>query len=83
MSWLELSLASLSYLSPSGSPPAAGMPYGGAGASLAEVQGKAASQTPPPTEERGKSPATPGPATAPGVDAPTPCARNDVVSPGD
>jgi hypothetical protein len=47
------------------------------GASLAEVQGKAASQTPPPAEVRGKSP------TAPGVDAPAPHAGNDAVSPGD
>jgi hypothetical protein len=31
------------------------------GASLAEVQGKAASQTPPPAEARGKSPAAPAP----------------------
>jgi hypothetical protein len=37
-------------------------------ASLAEVQGKAASQTPPPAEARGKSPAAP--ALAPGVGAP-------------
>jgi hypothetical protein len=42
MLWLELPSSSLS-LSPSGSPPAAGMPYGDAGASLAEVQGKDAS----------------------------------------
>jgi hypothetical protein len=32
------------------------------GASLAEVQGKAASQTPPPAEARGKSPSASGPA---------------------
>jgi hypothetical protein len=31
------------------------------GASLAEVQGKAASQTPPPAEARGKSPTAPAP----------------------
>jgi hypothetical protein len=49
------------------------------GASLAEVQGKAASQTPPPAEARGKSPAAP----APGIDAPAPCAGDDAVSPGD
>jgi hypothetical protein len=49
------------------------------GASLAEVQGKATSQTPPPTEARGKSPAAP----APGVDAPAPRAGNDAVSLGD
>jgi hypothetical protein len=49
------------------------------GASLAEVQGKRASQTPPPAEERGKSPAVP----APGVGAPAPRAGNDAVSPGD
>jgi hypothetical protein len=47
------------------------MPCGGAGASLAEVQGKAASQTPPPTEAREKSPATPAPR-----------AGDDAVSPG-
>jgi hypothetical protein len=51
------------------------------GASLAEVQGKAASQTPPPTEARGKSPAAP--ASAPGVGAPAPHAGDDGVSPGD
>jgi hypothetical protein len=50
------------------------------GASLAEVQGKAASQTPPPTVARGKSPATPGP--APGVGTPAPRAGDDAVSPG-
>jgi hypothetical protein len=49
------------------------------GASLAEVQGKAASQTPPPAEARGRSSATP----TPGVDAPAPRAGNDAVSPGD
>ena len=53
------------------------------GASLAEVQGKAASQTPPPAEARGKSPAAPGPAPAPGIDAPTPRVGDDAVSPGD
>jgi hypothetical protein len=47
------------------------------GASLAGVQGKAASQTPPPAEARGKSP------TAPGVGAPAPRAGDDAVSPGD
>jgi hypothetical protein len=57
------------------------MPYGGAGASLAEVQGKAASQTPPPVEARGRSPAAPSP--APGVGAPAPHAGDDAVSPGD
>jgi hypothetical protein len=51
------------------------MPCGGAGASLGEVQGKAASQTPPPTEARGKSPAAPGP-------APAPRAGDDAVSLG-
>jgi hypothetical protein len=50
------------------------------GASLAEVQGKAASQTPPPVEVWGKSPAAPAP--APSVDAPAPCAGDDVVSLG-
>jgi hypothetical protein len=49
------------------------------GASLTEVQGKAASQTPPPAEARGKSPA----ALAPGVSALAPRADDDVVSPGD
>jgi hypothetical protein len=53
------------------------------GASLAEVQGKAASQTPPPAEARGKSPAAPGLALAPGVDAPAPRAGDNAVSPGD
>jgi hypothetical protein len=48
-------------------------------ASLAGVQGKAASWTPPPAEARGKSPAAP----APGVGAPAPRAGNDTVSPGD
>ena len=51
------------------------------GASLAKVQGKAASQTPPPAKARGKSPATPAP--APGVDAPAPRAGDDAVSLGD
>jgi hypothetical protein len=49
------------------------------GASLAEVQGKEASQTPPPAEASGKSPAAP----APSVGAPAPRAGNDAVSPGD
>jgi hypothetical protein len=57
------------------------------GASLAEVQGKAASQsqTPPPAEARGKSPAAPSPAPtpAPSVGAPAPCAGDDAVSPVD
>jgi hypothetical protein len=48
------------------------------GASLAEVQGNAASQTPPPAEVRGKSRAAP----APSVGAPAPHAGDDVVSPG-
>jgi hypothetical protein len=48
------------------------------GASLAEVKGKAASQTPPPVEARGKSPATP----APSVGAPSPHVGDDAVSPG-
>jgi hypothetical protein len=52
------------------------MPYGGAGTSLAEVQGKAASQTPPPAEVRGRSPTAPAPAPAPRAD-------DDAVSPGD
>jgi hypothetical protein len=79
VSWLELPPASSSSLSPSGSSPATGMPYGGAGASLAEVQGKAASQTPPPAEARGRSPTSP----APGVDASTPRVGDDAVSPSD
>jgi hypothetical protein len=49
------------------------------GASLAEVLGKAVSQTPPPAEARGKSPAAP----APGVSAPAPRAGDNAVSPGD
>jgi hypothetical protein len=51
------------------------------GASLAKVQGKAASQTPPPAEARGKSFAAPAP--APGVGAPAPRAGDDAVSPSD
>jgi hypothetical protein len=51
------------------------------GASLAEVQGKEASQTPPPAEAKGKCPTAPAP--APGVGAPAPRAGNDAVSPGD
>jgi hypothetical protein len=53
------------------------------GASLAEVQGKVASHTPPPAEARGKSPAAPGPAPAPRVGAPAPHAGDDAISPGD
>jgi hypothetical protein len=49
------------------------------GASMAEVQGKAASQTPVPAEVRGKSPVAPAP--APGIGAPAPCAGNNAVSP--
>jgi hypothetical protein len=49
------------------------------GASLAEVQGKEASQTPPPAEARGKSPATP----APSVGALAPHVGDDAVSLGD
>jgi hypothetical protein len=52
------------------------------GASLAEVQGKAASQTPPPAEARGKSPAAPIPIPAPGIGASAPRAGDDAVSPG-
>jgi hypothetical protein len=51
------------------------------GASLAKVQGKAASQTPPPTEVRGESLAAPAP--APGVGALAPRIGDDAVSPGD
>jgi hypothetical protein len=47
------------------------------------VQGKAASQTPPPAGARGKSPAAPGPTPAPGVGAPAPRAGDDAVPPGD
>jgi hypothetical protein len=47
-------------------------------ASVAKAQGKAASQTPPPAELRGKIPATP----ALGVDTPAPHADSDAVSPG-
>jgi hypothetical protein len=43
------------------------------------VQGKEASQTPPPAEVRGKSPDAP----APSIDAPAPRAGDDAVSPGD
>jgi hypothetical protein len=46
------------------------------------VQGKAASQTPPPAEVRGKSPTALGPAPAPGIGAPAPRAGGDAVSPG-
>jgi hypothetical protein len=49
------------------------------GASLAEVQEKVASKTPPPAKARGKSPAAP----APSVGAPAPRAGDDAVSPGD
>jgi hypothetical protein len=48
------------------------------GASLAEVQGKDASETPPPTEARGKSPAAP----APSVGTLAPLAGDDAVSLG-
>jgi hypothetical protein len=48
------------------------------GASLAEAQGRAASQTLPPVEARGKSPT----ARAPSVGAPTSRAGGDAVSPG-
>jgi hypothetical protein len=47
------------------------------------VQGKAASQTPPPAEARGKSPAAPAPAPAPGVGALAPRAGDDAVFLGD
>ena len=49
------------------------------GASLAKAQGRAASQTPPLAEARGKSLAAP--THAPGVDAPAPRAGDDAVSP--
>jgi hypothetical protein len=48
------------------------------GASLAEVQGKATSQTPPPTEARGKSLVAP----VPSVGAPAPRAGDDAASLG-
>jgi hypothetical protein len=51
------------------------------GASLAEVHGKVASQTPPPAEARGKSHAAPTP--APRVGAPAPRAGDDAISLGD
>jgi hypothetical protein len=54
------------------------MPMVVQGASLAEVQGKAASQTPPLAEERGKSPAAP----SPGASAPAARAGDDAVSSG-
>jgi hypothetical protein len=55
------------------------------GASLAEVQGKAASQTPPTVEARWKSHVapTPGSAPTPGVSAPSSRAGDEAVSPGD
>jgi hypothetical protein len=82
--WLELPPASSSSPSPSpsGSPPVVGMPCGGAGASLARVQGKVASQTPPLADARWKSPAAPTPAPAPSVGALAPRAGDDAVSPG-
>jgi hypothetical protein len=49
------------------------------GASLAEVQGKASSQTPPPAEARGKSPATSPPAPHAGDDAVSPCDWTDLT----
>jgi hypothetical protein len=51
------------------------------GASLAEVQGNAASHTPPPVEARGKSPVAPAPAS--GIGAPAPRVGDDAVSPSD
>jgi hypothetical protein len=81
--WLELPPALSSSPSRQGLLQQPGCPVVVQEASLAEVQGKAASQTPPPAEARGKSPATPGPPPAPGVGAPAPRAGNDVVSPGD
>jgi hypothetical protein len=45
------------------------------------VQWKAAAQTPPPDEARGKSPAAPAP-PPPGVGAPAPRAGDDAVSLG-
>jgi hypothetical protein len=52
------------------------------GTSLAEVQGKAASQSPPPAEVRGKSPAAPAPAPGPNIGASAPRAGDDAVSLG-
>jgi hypothetical protein len=48
------------------------------GASLVEAQGRAASQTPPPTEARGNSLAAP----TPGIDTPAPYAGGAAVSLG-
>jgi hypothetical protein len=76
--WLELPPTSSSSPSLSRSPPAAGCLVVVQGASLAEVQGKAATQTPPPAEARGKSLAAP----APGVDDPAAHAGGNAVSPG-
>jgi hypothetical protein len=81
--WFELPLALSSSLSLSGLLQQPGCPKVVQGASLSEVQGKAASQTPPPAEARGKSPAAPGPVPAPGVGAPAPRAGDDAVSSGD
>jgi hypothetical protein len=77
--WLELPPASSP--SPSGLLQQLGCPMVAQGASLAEVQGKEASQTPPTAKAKGKCPATPAP--TPGVGAPAPRAGNDAVSPGD
>ena len=77
MLWLELTQVSSSSPSPSGSPPIVVVQ----GASLAKVQGKAASQTPPPAKVRGKSPAAFAP--APGIGAPAPRAGDDAISGGD
>jgi hypothetical protein len=80
--WLKLPPASSS--SPSGSRLRQGLlqqpgcPVVVQGASLAEVQGKAASQTPPPAKVKGKSHAAP----APGVGVPAPRVGDDAISPG-
>jgi hypothetical protein len=79
--WLKLPPASSSSPSRQGLLQQQGCPEVVQGASLAEVQGKAASQTPPPTEAREKSPAAPAP--APGIGAPAPHAGDDAVSPSD
>ena len=47
------------------------------------MQGKAAYQTPPPAEARGKRPTAPAPTPALGVGAPAPRVGDDALSPGD
>jgi hypothetical protein len=79
VSWLKLPPSSSS-LSPSGSPPTAGMSCGGAGGHLwLRCRGRWPLRLHLPLRRGGKSPAAP----APGVGAPAPRAGDDVVSPGD